>query len=209
LDDITIFSASDQEHLQHLRQVFVKCRKYGISLNLKKSHFGPKEGKMLGDIVSKNGVRIDPKRVIEIQDLTLPRSKKEIQSFLDKVNFLRRLIPNFAEVVKHITCMVRKDKEIKWTVESRNSFELIKKAIIEAPQLVSLEYSKPFLMFSFSSQDTIVVIFLQYNSENKEASITFFSRDLTDGELRYEMLEKHAYALVKALKAFRVYILHA
>lgn len=127
LDDITIFSASDQEHLQNLRQVFVKCRKYCTSLNPKKFHFALKEGKMLGHIVSKNGVRIDPKRVIEIQDLTLPRSKKEIQSFRGKINFLRRFIPNFAEVVKHITCMLRKDKEFKWIVKSRNSFELIKK----------------------------------------------------------------------------------
>lgn len=75
--------------------------------------------------------------------------------------------------------------------------------------MVSHEYSKPFLIFSFASQDTIVVVLLQKDSENKEAPIDFFSRDLRDGELKYEMLEKHAYALVKALKTFRVYILHA
>ena len=39
LDDITIFSKSDEEHLQHLEQVFKKCRRYGISLNPSKSHF--------------------------------------------------------------------------------------------------------------------------------------------------------------------------
>ena len=99
---------------------------------------------MLGHIFSKDGVKIDPKRVISIQDLTLSRSKKEVQYFLGKINFLRRFIPNFAEVVRHITCMLKKDKELKWTIESRNSFELIKKAIIEAPQLVSCEYSKYF-----------------------------------------------------------------
>ena len=87
-----------------MRQLLVECRKYGISLNPKKSRFSLKEGKMLGHIVSKDGVKIDPKRVIEIQDLTLPRSKKEVQYFLGKINFLRWLIPNFDEVVKHITC---------------------------------------------------------------------------------------------------------
>ena len=40
LDDITVFSKTDNEHLDHLRQVFIKCRKYGISLNPKKSLFG-------------------------------------------------------------------------------------------------------------------------------------------------------------------------
>lgn len=50
---------------------------------------------------------------------------------------------------------------------------------------------------------------LQKDSKNKEAAIEFFSRALRDGELKYEMLEKHAYALVKALQAFRVYIMHS
>jgi hypothetical protein len=52
LDDITIFSASDEEHLQHLKQTFEKCRRYIISLNPKKSHFSMEEGKLLGHIVS-------------------------------------------------------------------------------------------------------------------------------------------------------------
>jgi len=60
LDDITVFSKSDQQHLDHLRQVFLKCRKYGISLNPKKSLFNLEEGKLLGHIISKDGIRIDP-----------------------------------------------------------------------------------------------------------------------------------------------------
>ena len=60
LDDLTAFSKSDQKHLDHLRQVFLICRKYGISLNPKKSLFGLEEGKLLGHIISKDGIRIDP-----------------------------------------------------------------------------------------------------------------------------------------------------
>jgi len=56
LDDITIFSKSDQQHLDHFRQVFLKCKKYGISLNPKKSLFGLEEGKLLGHIISKDGI---------------------------------------------------------------------------------------------------------------------------------------------------------
>ena len=52
-DDITIFSKSDNEHLDHLKQVFIKCIKFGISLNPKKSLFGLEEGKLLGHIISK------------------------------------------------------------------------------------------------------------------------------------------------------------
>jgi hypothetical protein len=53
LDDIMVYSASDEQHLEHLNKVFQKCRKFGISLNPKKSHFGVEEGKLLGHIISK------------------------------------------------------------------------------------------------------------------------------------------------------------
>ncbi len=59
LDDLTVFSNSDEEHLYHLKIVFQHCRKYGISLNPKKSLFSMDEGKLLGHIISKEGIRID------------------------------------------------------------------------------------------------------------------------------------------------------
>ena len=76
---------------------------FGISLNPKKSKFSIQEGKLLGHIVSKYGTKIDPNRVASIQKFELPRSKKEVQSFIGRVYFLRRFIPNFAEILKAIT----------------------------------------------------------------------------------------------------------
>lgn len=122
LDDITIFSHSHEDYLQHLRKTFLKCRRYGISLNPKKSDFSLKEGKLLGHILSADGVKIDPKRVEAIQKLSLPRSKKDIQSFLGTINFIRRFIANFAELIKHITCMLKKNSKVKWTDQAKNSF---------------------------------------------------------------------------------------
>jgi hypothetical protein len=118
LDDITVFSKSDKEHCCHLRKVFLKCRSFRISLNTKKSLFAMQEGKLLGHIVSVEGVRIDPIRVEAIQSLSILRSKKEVQSFLGKINFLRRFVPNFVEDIKLITSMLRKGNEVRWTSES-------------------------------------------------------------------------------------------
>jgi hypothetical protein len=118
LDEITVFSNSDKEHHCHLRRLFLKCKSFGISLNPKKSLFAMQEGKLLGHIVSVEGVKIDPSRVEAIQSLSIPRSKKEVQSFLGKINFLRRFMPNFAKEVKLITAMLRKGNEVKWTSES-------------------------------------------------------------------------------------------
>jgi hypothetical protein len=209
LDDITVFSRSNKEYCCHLKKVFLKCRRFGLSLNPKKYLFAMKEGKLLGHIVSTEGVRIDPNQVEAIQTLSLPRSVKEVQAFLGKINFLRRFVSNFAELVKHITIMLKKGNKVKWTVEPRKSFDQIKKALTEAPVLISPDYSKDFLIFSFASFDTVVVVLLQKNDVGIEQPISFFSRALRDAEIRYDIMEKQAYALVKSLKAFRVYVLHS
>jgi hypothetical protein len=119
-----------------------------------------KEGKLLGHIVSTDGVRIDSSRVEYIQTLSLPRSRKEVQSFLGKINFLRRFFSNFPALVKHITIMLKKGNKVKWIVEYQESFSQIVKALTEAPVLVSLDYSKYFLIFSFASFDTVVALLL-------------------------------------------------
>jgi ribonuclease HI len=209
LDDLTVFSKSDEDHIIHLKQTFEKCRKYGLSLNPKKSHFAMQEGKLLGHIVSRDGIRIDPSRVEAIQTLAVPRNIKEIQSFLGKINFLRRFVPNFAEIVKLITDMLRKNSEVKWTTEAKASFDHIKKVISETPVLASPDYLKEFFIFSFASEHTLAVVLLQKNEEGYEQPIAFFSKSLRDAELKYNIMEKQAYAMVKALKAFRTYVLHS
>ena len=75
--------------------------------------------------------------------------------------------------------------------------------------LVSPDFTKYFLLFSYASEDTIAAVLLQSNDENMEQPIAFFSKMLRDGELKYYIMEKQAYALVKSLKDFRVYILHS
>ena len=153
---LLFFSKSNQKDLKYLIKVFDKCRKFGISLNPKKYLFAIKEGKLLGHIISKEGVVIDPKRVSTIETLTLPRNKKKIQAFLGKINFLRRFIPNYAEILKDIIDMLRKDHEFKWTPTSRHAFEQIKRAIFEAPSLANLDYTKPFNIFYFAFETTLL-----------------------------------------------------
>ena len=67
------------------------------------------EGKLLGHIISERGIKINLDRVVAMQQIGLPITKKEIQSFLGKVNFLRRFVTNFAAVVKYINSLLKKD----------------------------------------------------------------------------------------------------
>ena len=105
--------------------------------------------------------------------------------------------------------MLKKDQEVKWTAEAKNSFEKIKMALTKAPVLVSPDFKKEFLTFSFASEDNLDVVLLQKNKDGLEQPIAFFSKTLRDSELRYSTLEKQAYSLVKSLKFFRIYVLHS
>jgi hypothetical protein len=149
-----------------------------------------KEGKLLGHIVLVEGVRIDPMRVEAIQTLSFPISKKEVQYFLGKINFLMRLISNFVELVKHITTMLIKGNKVKWTTKSRNCFDQIKRVFPKEPMLIIPNYSKEFMIFSFASYDTLVVVLLHKNIEGLEHPISFFNRALRDAEMRYDIMKK-------------------
>jgi hypothetical protein len=105
--------------------------------------------------------------------------------------------------------MLRKDSEVKWAEEAKCSFNAIKEAITTAPVLTSPDFTKVFYIFSFASRDTIAAVLLQKNAEDQEQPVAFFSKVLRDVEVKYELLEKQAYALIKSLKAFRVYILQS
>ena len=122
---------------------------------------------------------------------------------------MRRFIPSFVEILMNITNMLKKDHEIKWTVEAMKYFKNIKKDISEALVLVSPNFDKYFVIFSYASEHTIAAVLLQKNYQGEEQPITFFSKMLRDGELKYDIMEKQAYALIKALKYFRIYILHS
>jgi hypothetical protein len=106
-----------------------------------------KEGKLLGHIVSKEGVKIDFERVEAIKQIGFPKNNKEGQSFLGKIKFLSTFIPNFVEIMKKIIDMLKKDHEIIWTGEDIASFQQIKEALGEYPILFIPNYDKDFLIF--------------------------------------------------------------
>ena len=203
LDDLTVFSKYDDEHMHHLKIAFQKCRKYGLSLNPNKSLFTMEEGKLLGNIISKDGIHIDPAHVQVIQQIDLPRNKKEVQLFNGKMNFLHRFVPNLVEHLREMTNMLKKDSQVKWTKEAVKSFNLVKLALSSTPVLVSLDYSQDFIFFSFASKHTMAAVLVQKRDDH-ERPIAFFSRAIRDASLKYNIIEKQALSLVKALKDFWV-----
>lgn len=111
--------------------------------------------------------------------------------------------------MKEITDMLRKGNEIKWPSKVRYLFEQIKKYLCETFVLIILDYTEEFLIFPFASKNNIVVVLLQKHFEGFEQPIAFFSSIMRDVELKYNILEKHAYTLVRDLKSFISYVLHS
>lgn len=107
LDDIPIYSRNVVDNFDHLRLVFIKWKEYGVLFNPKK--FSTSQGKLLGYIVSKEGLTVDLERKKAILTLPLPTHEKGLQSFLGRINFLRRFIPNPSTMVKPLITMLKKN----------------------------------------------------------------------------------------------------
>jgi hypothetical protein len=71
---------------------------------------------------------------------------------------MRRFIPNFVEIVKPISYMLKKGHDLKWSDEAKKDFENIKHALCHSLILVSPNYQKDFHIFSFASNSTMVVV---------------------------------------------------
>eukprot|EP00253_Pinus_taeda_P022177 PITA_22177 len=209
LDDITIFSKERSNHLHDLNQIFQRCKKYGISLNPKRSFFALDRGKLIGFIVSKDGIYINPDRIKEISEIPFPHNKKSMQSFLGQINFVKRFVPDFSQIILPLQTMIKKNLVFKWGLPEKEAFELIKKSIINAPALDTPKFSNHFTLYTIASDCSYAAVLTQINDHNLEAPISFYSSNLHGAELNYYEVEKQAFAVYKAVKHYRPFLLKA
>eukprot|EP00253_Pinus_taeda_P029494 PITA_29494 len=185
LDDITVFSKERSNHLHDLNQIFQRCKKYGISLNPKKSFFTLDQGKLLGFIVSKDGIYIDPDKIKEISEIPFPHNKKSMQSFLGQINFVKRFVPDFSQIILPLQTMIKKNSVFKWGSPEKEAFELIKQSIINALALNTPNFSNNFTLYTIASDCSYAAVLTQINDHNLEAPISFYSSNLQGAELNY------------------------
>ena len=114
LDDATVFSKNRSDHISHLHKVLEHCMKFGISLNPKKRIFSVTEGILLGFVVSKEGIMIDPERTKAISRIHFLATKKSMQFFMGKIHFVRRFVPSFSEILRPLQNMIKKDSSFFW-----------------------------------------------------------------------------------------------
>ncbi|RDX98125.1 Retrovirus-related Pol polyprotein from transposon 17.6, partial [Mucuna pruriens] len=92
VDDMIAKSKADQDHVQDLKKLFERLRKYRLHLNSGKCTFEVKSGKLFGFIVSEKGIEVNPDKVRAILEMKPPQTEKEVRGFLRRINYIARFI---------------------------------------------------------------------------------------------------------------------
>ncbi len=163
-----------------------------VSLNPKKSIFAVTEDKLLGFIVLVQGMTIEPKRIESIEKIQMPSNKKKMKSFLGKINFVKRFVPAFSEVVRPMQNMIKKASNFRWHELDFFFFAKIKRLIVESPALLSPDFSKEFYLYTFAFDFSYAVVLTQKNEQGDEVLILFTSSVFHGAKLKYPEVDKQA-----------------
>jgi hypothetical protein len=206
LDDLPAHSRKRTDHPRHLRAIFLRCRHYKIRLNPHKCVFCVGSGRLLGFVVSKDGIRLDPCKVQAIINLPPPSNLLQIQKLQGKANFLRRFIPNYAELAKGYTRLLKKDVPFVWDQVAQASFDALKDSLVRASLMYAPDYQRDFNLYLAAADTTIAMVLVQ-EVDGIEHPIYYLSKNLNDTESKYSYVEKLALAAVQAIQRFRHYVL--
>jgi hypothetical protein len=108
IDDILIYSKSEEEHEEHLRLVLQKLREHRLYAKLNECEFWMKQVAFLGHVISKGGIYVNPSKVQDVLSWNVPTSVSEIQSFLGLARYYRRFIEGFSKISKPMTELLEK-----------------------------------------------------------------------------------------------------
>jgi hypothetical protein len=161
IDDILIYSKTEEEHEEHLRFVLQKLREHQLYAMFSKCDFWLKEVSFLGHIITDGGISVDPAKVEDVLKWEPPRIVKEMRSFLGLAGYFRRFIEGFSKIVKPITTLMEKDREFKWTDACQDSFEELKRRLTMAPVLLMPNLQKGFDIYCDESRQGLGCVLMQ------------------------------------------------
>jgi hypothetical protein len=161
IDNILIYSKSEEEHAQHLSVILQQLRDHQLSAKFSKCAFWLKEVPFLGHVISTKGIAVDPSKVQEVLDWKSPKSVTQIRSFLGLVGYYRRFIPKFSKITKPMTQLLEKEAMFKWSPQYEEAFLTLKKLLTTAPVLAEPDIEKSFDVYCDASSTGIGVVLMQ------------------------------------------------
>ena len=113
-----------------------------------------------------------------------------MQSFLGQINFVKRFVPDFSQIILPLQSMIKKNSVFKWGSVEKEAFDLIKQSIINAPALNTPNFSNHFTLYTIASDSSYAAVLTQINDHDLEAPISFFSSNFQGVELNYSEVKK-------------------
>ena len=152
LDDIIIFSNSEEEHLLHLEEVFHWLRKAGLKMKRSKCDFFKSQIHYLGHLISEDGISPLLDKLDSIKNMLALKCVKEIKQFLGLTGYYRKFVPRFAEISRPLTRLTRKETPFNWTHKCQKWFKLLKSYLCDEPIMKYADTSKPYTLYTEASK---------------------------------------------------------
>ena len=205
MDDIIVSGRTLAESLERLDHVFERLQAAGLKLKTSKCSFFRRSVKFLGHIVSENGVHTDPEKVEHVKDWPVPKSPKEVRSFIGLCSYYRKFISGFAQIARPLHKLTEKEAKFIWDEACEASFNQLKEALVTAPVLAYPRPEGQFILDTDSSGWAVGAVLSQVQ-DNAEKVIAYFSKALSKAEQDYCVTRKELLAVVLALENFHPYV---
>ncbi|MBW0546081.1 hypothetical protein O181_085796 [Austropuccinia psidii MF-1] len=188
IDDIIFCSKTWEQHIYRLSRVLGKIQSVNMKIYLKMGHFGFKELKALGHVVSGLSLGIVKNKITVVLLKPMPQNKKEVQSFLGFAGYYRQNIKDFASIARPLHRLCDKDTVFEMTVDRVKDFESLRQALTTAPLLLMQYFKLPLKLYIDASGDGMGSALHQaqiINHKPLEGTICFISRQIKPTEARY------------------------
>ena len=205
LDDIIIFSKTEEEHLEHLETIFNRLREAGLKLKLQKCSFFKKHIQYLGHLISDEGIQPLPEKLESIAKMPIPKNAKQVKQFLGLVGYYRKFVPRFADISRILTKLTHKDEEFKWTPECDKCFHMLKDYLQEAPILRYPDPAASYTLYTDASKYAYAGVLTQ-RQDDTDHPVAYVTGLFRGSQLNWAALTKEAYAIYMSVKKLSFYL---
>jgi hypothetical protein len=146
VDDFNIHNENWEKHFQHLDAILFKLRKVNLKLNPSKCCFVTKIITFLGHMVGNEGTKPDHGKVVAMLHFLEPKTVTNIRSFLKLIGYYRNYVRSYSRLVVSLFELTKKNVAFVWNLDIQQTFEVLKRALVNVPKLVHPNFKKPFCL---------------------------------------------------------------